>query len=152
MRSLLQNGTFFGAFFFGMGLIGMLDGIHFHQLLQWRSMYMYTSRFYQVVSDGWLHFFCTTLWVVGTITLSKADRNQPRSQRLFASGFFLGAGVFNLAEGLIDHHILGIHHVKFGDPHEFAYDVVFDLVAIVLLVIGWMSRPTTVDGDRRRHI
>lgn len=42
----------------------------------------------------------------------------------------MGAGVFNLAEGLIDHHILQIHHVRFGSPNEHVYDIAFDIVAI----------------------
>ncbi|GMA58126.1 hypothetical protein GCM10025858_26290 [Alicyclobacillus sacchari] len=36
--------TRLGALLFGMGLTGMLDGIVFHQLLQWHSTYMWTNR------------------------------------------------------------------------------------------------------------
>ncbi|MBA2870939.1 putative membrane protein [Anoxybacillus calidus] len=35
-----------------------------------------------------------------------------RGKRLLLSGVFIGGGTFNLVEGIIDHHILRIHHVK----------------------------------------
>ncbi|MFC7440262.1 DUF2243 domain-containing protein [Laceyella putida] len=46
---------FWGAFLFGMGVIGILDGIIFHQLLQWHSMVMYCTKADQELSDGFFH-------------------------------------------------------------------------------------------------
>ena len=45
-------------------------------------------------------------------------------------------GSFNLVEGVIDHHILQIHHVRSG-PNELAWDITFLALGAVLLVGGW---------------
>jgi uncharacterized membrane protein len=45
--------------------------------------------------------------------------------------------LFNLVEGVIDHHILGIHHVKPG-PHQLAWDLGFLAVGALLVVVGWV--------------
>ncbi|MCF8564372.1 DUF2243 domain-containing protein [Alicyclobacillus tolerans] len=31
-----------------------------------------------------------------------------------------------------------IHHVRPGSPHQLAYDLAFDVSAVVLLLIGWV--------------
>jgi uncharacterized membrane protein len=50
-----------------------------------------------------------------------------------------GWGAFNLVEGLIDHHLLGIHHVRDLPSHVPIYDRVFlGIGGIGLLVIGWL--------------
>ncbi|WAH44048.1 DUF2243 domain-containing protein [Alicyclobacillus fastidiosus] len=129
--------TFIGAFIFGMGLIGMLDGIVFHQILQWHSTYMLTNRFNQIVSDGLLHLITTGLMVTGAILLWTDPATDKRlSNPRFLSGLFFGAGTFNFMEGVIDHHLLQIHHVRHGHPYQTQYDLAFDLFAILLLFIG----------------
>ena len=46
-----------------------------------------------------------------------------------------GWGTFNLVEGIIDHHILGIHHVKAG-ANETALDLAFLALGAALLAGG----------------
>jgi uncharacterized membrane protein len=46
-----------------------------------------------------------------------------------------GIGLFDVVEGLIDHQILGIHHVKPG-PHQLAWDLGFLALGAVLVIIG----------------
>jgi len=46
--------------------------------------------------------------------------------------------VFNLVEGVIDHHLLELHHVRDLPVHEPLYDSIFLLVGGVgFLVLGW---------------
>jgi len=45
-------------------------------------------------------------------------------------------GSFNLVEGLINHQILGIHHVKPGRTR--AWDLGFLAIGAVLTVAGWI--------------
>jgi uncharacterized membrane protein len=47
-----------------------------------------------------------------------------------------GWGGFNVVEGLIDHQLLGIHHVLPGSTHELAFDLLFLGFGFVLLVTG----------------
>ncbi|TDY42585.1 putative membrane protein [Alicyclobacillus sacchari] len=128
--------TRLGALLFGMGLTGMLDGIVFHQLLQWHSTYMWTNRHDQIVSDGLLHVVTTALMVAGTFVLwQDGASDKTLRNRRFWGALLLGGGVFNLLEGVIDHHILQIHHVRPG-PMQIQYDIAFDLVACLLLILG----------------
>jgi uncharacterized membrane protein len=49
-----------------------------------------------------------------------------------------GWGLFNLIEGLVDHQLLGIHHVKVdadGDP-VVVLDVAFLASGVLLLLVG----------------
>jgi uncharacterized membrane protein len=48
----------------------------------------------------------------------------------------VGWGLFNLVEGVIDHHILQIHHVRTG-PNELAWDLAFLAFGALLLAVGW---------------
>jgi Predicted membrane protein (DUF2243) len=48
-----------------------------------------------------------------------------------------GWGAFNLAEGLVNHQILGLHHVREGAGHQTAYDLGFLAFGALLLIVGW---------------
>ena len=52
----------------------------------------------------------------------------------------IGFGGFNVVEGLVDHHLLGIHHVnEIVDPaYRFYFDAGFILWGILMLIIGWI--------------
>jgi uncharacterized membrane protein len=52
----------------------------------------------------------------------------------------VGWGLFNTVEGLIDHHLLGLHHVRPG-PDALVYDVAFLLWGLAMLLTGaWLLR------------
>lgn len=123
------------AFLFGIGMIGMLDGIVFHQILQWHSVNMHTDRVHQIMSDGLFHLLVTIVIFVSGILLWKGDPKERPSR--FWGSFLLGAGAFNLIEGIVNHHLLQVHHVKPG-PAQFFSDIAYDVVALLLLFIGWM--------------
>lgn len=118
--------------------MGMLYGIVFHQILQWHSAYMHTDYFNQIVSDGVFNIGVTLITFWGATVLWRSNPwSESHSVRRFWSGLFVGAGVFNLFEGIINHHILEIHHVRPGDPNEFYYDLAFDGIGVLVLIIGW---------------
>jgi uncharacterized membrane protein len=50
-------------------------------------------------------------------------------------------GLFNLVEGIVDHQLLGIHHVRSG-PHELAWDLGFLALGLVLVLVGLLVRRT----------
>lgn len=138
-RQQVRDETLLGAFLFGFGLIAMVDGIIFHQLLQWHSTYMWNpSRYVQIFSDGVLHVISTAIMVVGATVLWRSHpMSNPMKYQTFWGGLLLGAGSFNLLDGILSHHVLGIHHVRPGDAHELMYDLAFDVSAILLLAVGW---------------
>jgi uncharacterized membrane protein len=50
----------------------------------------------------------------------------------------VGWGIFNLVEGLVDHQIHGLHHVREGAGHRTAYDLGFLALSVLLIVGGWL--------------
>lgn len=127
--------TAIAAFLFGVGIIGMLDGIVFHQILQWHSVNMRTDRVNQITSDGVFHLFVTVIIFIAGLLLWKGNPQDKPST--FWGSFLLGAGAFNLIEDIINHHLLQIHHVKPGISQTL-YDIAYDVFALLLLTIGWL--------------
>jgi uncharacterized membrane protein len=126
--------TAVGSFLFGIGMIGMLDGILFHQILQWHSVNMHTDRVHQIMSDGFFHLFVTTIIFISGILLWKGNSHDHPS--VFWGCFLMGAGLFNLVEGIVNHHLLQLHHVKPG-PEQFLFDIAYDAFAVIMLAAGW---------------
>lgn len=129
----------------GLGQGGFFDGIIFHQLLQWHHMFSSVKTDLTVaglelntVGDGLFHLLDWLLTLTGIFLLWRAGGRSevPWSGRVFGGALLLGSGLFNLVEGILDHQILGIHHLKPG-PHEFLWDMGFLIAGAVLAVIGW---------------
>jgi uncharacterized membrane protein len=88
--------------------------------------------------DGIFHFFCLIVVLVGIVLLWRLlKRNDVnRSGKLLAGGMLLGWGIFNLVEGIIDHHLLKLHNVmEFSANHDVA-NYTFLVISGVMLVIG----------------
>ncbi|WP_138503724.1 DUF2243 domain-containing protein [Nostoc sp. PA-18-2419] len=130
----------------GLGLGGFVDGIVLHQLLQWHHMLSnirpltnVANEDLNMVWDGLFHAFDWVVTVVGIILLWRAGGRDdvPWSSQTFIGSILIGAGLFDLVEGVIDHQILGIHHVKPG-PNQLAWDIGFLAFGALLAVIGWI--------------
>lgn len=129
----------------GLGLGGFLDGIVLHQILQWHNMLSsvvvptdLVAMKYNMVWDGLFHAFTWIMTAVGLALLWWAGQrpNVPWSTRTFVGSLALGWGLFNLVEGLIDHHVLGIHHVHPG-ANQLAWDLGFLMFGAALVIGGW---------------
>ena len=144
---------------FGLGLGGFFDGIVFHQVLQWHHM---VSSWYPPTSlenlrlntrwDGIFHS-ATYLFVVSGIALfwRKASRRELYwSAEMLVGGLLVGWGAFNLVEGLVDHAVLGIHHVnETVPPSQRPYwDLAFLLWGALMLHGGRLLQR---QADRRRR-
>ena len=136
-----------GGVLLGMGLAGFFDGIVLHQLLQWHHMVSNTHRYptttvaglkANVVGDGLFHVLAVCLSLAGMYFLWTALRPpvSPWSTTMFAGLLLTGFGVFNLVEGVIDHHILEIHHVRQNSDHQAAWDLGFLAVNAVIAAAG----------------
>jgi uncharacterized membrane protein len=132
---------------FGLGFGGFFDGVVFHQLLQWH--HMLTSGGYPADSidnlrvntfwDGVFHAGTYVFTGLGLYILWRYSRtNHIRwSGKLLPGAMLIGFGLFNLVEGTINHHLLGIHHVNETVPREqwIYWDVAF-LVWGAAMVLG----------------
>ena len=145
-RDLNQKPLVTAGIFMGIGLGGFFDGIVFHQLLQIHNMlsakYPKTSIANMEINmfwDGLFHSLTYTMTLIGLGLLWKAGarRDVPWSGKTFVGALFLGWGLFNFVEGIIDHHILNIHHVV--ESHgQSAFDYAFLASGIVFILGGWM--------------
>lgn len=143
---------------FGLGLGGFFDGIVLHQMLQWHHM---LSGWYPIrdvpslelntLWDGIFHSATYVFVVVGLFSLWRTAHRQHLlwSNALLAGSLLVGWGLFNLVEGLVDHQILGVHHVNERVPLDQrpAWDMGFLVWGAAMLVGGWWLLHR---GDRDR--
>lgn len=132
----------------GVGLGGFVDGILFHQIFQIHNM-ISARRPPDTVANieaamVWDGLFHAATWIVtatGVAMLFRAARRPEAvwSGRLLVGAMLLGWGAFNLAEGIIDHHILHVHHVveRLGvSIYDWAFlgsGIVFGVVGVVMM-------------------
>ncbi len=151
-----RAGAFGPAVTLGIGLGGLLDGIVLHQLLGWHHLLsarpgvdMRTNE----VADGvfhagsWLVVLTGILWLYARLrqpsvaaAWPRLDAG-PRAWRVLIGAMLAGWGLFSVVEGLIDHQILGLHHVRPG-PGQLGWDLAFLAVGALACGLGFaLSRP-----------
>jgi uncharacterized membrane protein len=103
----------------GLGLGGFFDGILLHQVLQWH--HMVTSAGYPADSvenlqfntlfDGLFHAVTYAFVVLGLVALWRTAHRLHLwwSGKLLAGTVLIGFGIFNVVEGPVNHHLLGLH-------------------------------------------
>ncbi len=152
-RRIVVAGVLIGA---GMG--GFVDGILFHQILQAHNMLSARIGRDSIVAlevnmfwDGLFHAFTWTTTAVGIVMLWRAGRLShgfPASAP-FTGSLLLGWGAFNVVEGVIDHHLLQVHHVLENGDHLIG-DLAFLACGVLFCAIGWRKlRPVIPLGVRR---
>lgn len=142
------------AFVLGLGLGGFIDGIALHQILQWHHMLtgegggepMDTVAGLETntLVDGFFHLATWILVVVATTLLVRAwQRDELAPPWRVHVGLLLGGwGVFNLVEGVIDHQVLGIHHVRDDLGGPLGWDLGFLGIGALLALGGaLLARP-----------
>jgi uncharacterized membrane protein len=131
----------------GLGLGGFIDGILLHQIIHWHNMgsailppTSIESMQQNMRWDGLFHLVVWVLTLLGVYQLlldARAGRLLPGS-RAFTGLLVLGWGLFNLVEGIIDHHILQLHHVRDLPVHVPLYDWLFlGIGGVGFLCLGW---------------
>jgi uncharacterized membrane protein len=88
--------------------------------------------------DGFFHVASYVFVVLGIAMIwTRARDGLVWSWRGLVGWSAVGWGAFNLVEGIIDHHVLGIHHVRPG-PDQLAYDLGFLVFGALLVAVGWL--------------
>ena len=133
-----------------------MDGIVLHQLLGWHHLLSARSGVgmrANEVADGvfhavsWLVVLTGILWLYARLrqpsvaaAWPRLDAG-PRAWRTLIGAMLVGWGLFSVAEGLIDHQILGLHHVRPG-PGQLGWDLAFIAVGALACGSGYaLSRP-----------
>jgi uncharacterized membrane protein len=138
----------------GIGLGGFVDGILLHQILQWHHMLSSEGSYPKTTVPGletntlWDGLFHAGTWVAVLLGIwllwhRATGWRGPLSGRALVGWILVGWGLFNLVEGIVDHHILTIHHVREGpDVNETAWDLGFLALGALLISVGWLlTRP-----------
>lgn len=127
--------SMWAAVLVGIGVMGGIDEIVFHQILGWHHFYDLSTPTIGLVSDGLLHAV-ELLAIVGGFFLL-LDLRQSHALKVTSawSGFFLGAGGFQLFDGLITHKVLRLHQIRYDVP-LLPYDLLWNLSAVVLIFFG----------------
>ena len=141
----------------GIGLGGFLDGIVLHQILQWHHMLTSEGSYPDTTVAGletntlWDGLFHAATWVAVAVGLYILWRRTTGwrwaiSGRALLGWMLVGWGLFNLVEGIVDHHILTIHHVRAG-ANQTAWDLAFLAFGAVLVIGGWaLARSENSNG------
>jgi len=137
---LLAAGLLLGA-----GLGGFVDGIVLHQMLQWHHMLSaqlppdtLVATKVNMYWDGVFHAAVWVMTVIGLRLFWTAARRPdvPWSGITFCGGLTMGWGLFDVVEGLIDHQLLGLHHVQEYTTNKLAWDMAFLGFGVLLLLLG----------------
>jgi uncharacterized membrane protein len=152
--SARTNQAVFGpALTLGIGFGGFADGITLHQVLGWHHLLSarpQVSLRANEIADGLFHAGMWVVLLAGVVWLYARLRQPPvpaawprldagpRPWRALVGPMLLGWGVFNVAEGLLGHQILNLHHVRPG-PHQLAWDLAYLASGVVLAGVGVMA-------------
>ena len=101
------------------------------------------------LGDGLFHVVDWLFTIAGIIVLWIAiKRNVILSTSVFIGSFCIGAGLFNIVEGILSHHVFQIHHVKPG-MHQLAWDLSFIGAGILSVIIGWIILNQFNSSDKK---
>jgi len=131
----------------GLGFGGFVDGIVLHQIVQWHHMISSTSGNSprslvgleaNTLADGFFHL-STWIFVLLGVTLTvrawQSGKLAP-PWRAHTGMLLTGWGIFNLVEGVIDHQILGVHHVRDDLGSPLGWDIGFLVFGAILVLTG----------------
>lgn len=136
-----------GSLFMGLGFGAFVDGIVLHQIFQWHHMVSHNESMATVaglelntLADGFFHVAAWIFVLAGSLMMLRDWRTGRTSPNLAFHGglLLLGWAMFNLVEGVIDHHILEVHHVRDDLGGPMSWDMGFLGVSVVLALAGWM--------------
>jgi uncharacterized membrane protein len=141
---------FWAGLLLGLGLGGFFDGIVLHQILQWHHLLSSHGDFpvttvaglqVNTLWDGLFHAATYIATVAGFFLLWSAARlpHAVWSTKLLLGLLLMGWGAFNVVEGIVDHQLLGIHHVNETAPRAQWpwWDLGFLVWGTLMLLGGW---------------
>lgn len=147
----------------GLGLGSFFDGIVLHQILQWHHMVSNVAEYpvttidgleANTLADGLFHAVAYLFTAVGLALLWRAGPG-PLPARILIGLLLMGWGAFNLVEGIVDHHILDVHHVREDLNNQLAWDLGFLTWGAIMLIGGWFlqrsaAKTAAPPGDAAR--
>ncbi len=130
----------------GVGLGGFLDGIVFHQILQWHHMVSsqgccpastVSGLQDNTLADGAFHAVTWLVTFAGSLVAVKAWRAGELAPpwRVHGGALLAGWGIFNLLDSA-NHFVFGLHHIRDDLGGPISWDLGFLAFAVLLIALG----------------
>jgi len=127
--------NFWSGFLFGIGFVAFIDETFFHQLLRWHHFYDKSTTDIGLISDGLFHALSWFATIAGLFLLADLRRRNGYWLKRWLAGLFIGAGGFQLYDGIIQHKLMRIHQIRYVD-NVITYDVIWNIIAVIILLFG----------------
>lgn len=136
-----------GPVLLGLGLGAFVDGIVMHQILQWHHLVSGHAPMTTVaglelntLADGFFQAAALLLVAGGVLVLLahwRQGRLAPSWSRL-GGLVVVGLGLFNVADSVVNHWLLGTHHVRDDMGAPLFWDIGFFVLSVAVTGIGWL--------------
>ena len=147
---------------YGLGFGGFIDGILLHQVLQWHHMVSDVGDYptstlagleANVLADGFFHVATWLLLLAASLTgISAWQQGRLAPSWRFHLGLVLaGWGIFNVVEGLVNHQLLGVHHLRDDLGAPLGWDLGFLALGALLVVVGGLVHRQGLRALREEH-
>lgn len=137
-----------GGLLLGVGLGGFVDGIVFHQLLQWHHLLTSAadeSLSWHTTWDGVFHALTWVATLGGALLVVRSWERPPLRKTL---GLLLaGWGGFNVVDSVLSHWLLGLHHIREDVANPLPWDLGFFAISLVLVASGWVLSLQSAHGQ-----
>ena len=133
--------------FLGIGLMAAVDEILFHQILAWHHFFDRSTPAIGLLSDGLLHAAELLILAAGFYLFVQLSRAGAIARLHAWAGLFIGAGGFQLFDGIVNHKLLRLHQVRYVD-NLWAYDLAWNGFSLLLLAIGILLWRRAWSGER----
>ena len=127
--------NFWSGVLFGLGFVAFIDEAVFHQLLHWHHFYDKSTTSIGLISDGIFHAFSWFATVMALFMLADIRKRKVWNGKRWLGAAILGAGVFQLYDGIIQHKLLRLHQIRY-DVDVIYYDIVWNVIAGCMIIIG----------------
>lgn len=122
---------------FGLGAVAFIDEALFHQLLHWHHFYDLSTTSIGLISDGLFHAFSWFATVASLFMVADLKKRRVFHFKLWMGAELLGAGSFQLYDGIIQHKLMRIHQIRYNVEIIY-YDIVWNVLAAILMIIGFI--------------
>jgi uncharacterized membrane protein len=138
----LNRRNLLSGLLFGIGAIAFLDETLFHQLLHWHHFYDKSTTSAGLVSDGLFHAASWFATIAALFLLADLRRNRAWNRRRWIGSALLGAGAFQLYDGIVQHKLMRLHQIRYHVdivPYDAGWSILAALMMVGGIVLIWRT-------------